>query len=289
MRREREVSTDATNGTLADTAPLRSADTVPATWVVRQPSSIDSGRTANLHLQPVPTRTVLVAGTTTTVVEAFAAALHAQGDLAVVGTATNETDLFRLVNDYGPEVILAYVPQPSAEFVDTIARLKTVKPQVRIVLLTAQPDLQLLAQAAATGGAACLSHDTGLRDVVGAIRADTIDTMLVGVSSFSVARPVQDLDATDHAAAGLTPRELQVLALLADGCSPPTIAARLVISIYTARGHVKNVLRKLGAHSQLEAVAAATRLGLLPRNRPPSGQVMRGAADVERRPRLGWR
>jgi DNA-binding CsgD family transcriptional regulator len=69
----------------------------------------------------------------------------------------------------------------------------------------------------------------------------------------------------------LTPRELEVLSLLAEGHSPPAIAVRLVVSIYTARGHVKNVLRKLGAHSQLEAVAIAKRIGLLPRHELPTG------------------
>jgi DNA-binding CsgD family transcriptional regulator len=71
--------------------------------------------------------------------------------------------------------------------------------------------------------------------------------------------------------AGLTRRELEVLRLLADGHTPKTVARILDISVHTTRGHIKNVLWKLGEHSQLGAVAAATRLGLLERSAGPAG------------------
>jgi DNA-binding CsgD family transcriptional regulator len=120
--------------------------------------------------------------------------------------------------------------------------------------------------------------DTGLRDLIGAVRADTTDTMLVDASSLSLGVPARPASVPGRKPTGLTRRELQVLALLAEGCSPPAIAARLVISIYTARGHVKNVLRKLDAHSQLEAVATASRMGLLP---------PRGSSSDDTRPDAG--
>ncbi len=62
----------------------------------------------------------------------------------------------------------------------------------------------------------------------------------------------------------LTAREQEVLALMGEGLDPTAIAERLVVSVYTARGHVKNVMMKLGAHTQLEAVVLATKSGLLP-------------------------
>jgi DNA-binding NarL/FixJ family response regulator len=65
-------------------------------------------------------------------------------------------------------------------------------------------------------------------------------------------------------AAKLTSREQEVLALMGDGLDPSAIAERLVLSVYTARGHVKNVMMKLGAHTQLEAVVLAIKSGLLP-------------------------
>lgn len=61
----------------------------------------------------------------------------------------------------------------------------------------------------------------------------------------------------------LSPRQRQVLVLLAEGCGPGAIADRLGLSPATARNHVSAVLRRLGSHSQLEAVAAARRRGLI--------------------------
>jgi DNA-binding NarL/FixJ family response regulator len=66
-----------------------------------------------------------------------------------------------------------------------------------------------------------------------------------------------------HRLAGLTRRERQVLALLADGADNDDIARALVISPQTARSHVQNALRKLGVHSRLEAMAFVTRNGML--------------------------
>jgi DNA-binding NarL/FixJ family response regulator len=64
--------------------------------------------------------------------------------------------------------------------------------------------------------------------------------------------------------ARLTAREQEVLALMGEGLDPNSIAERLVLSVYTVRGHVKKIMMKLGAHTQLEAVVVATRSGLLP-------------------------
>jgi DNA-binding NarL/FixJ family response regulator len=63
--------------------------------------------------------------------------------------------------------------------------------------------------------------------------------------------------------ADLTPREIEVLKLLADGVSNQQIAEKLVLSMHTVRNHVQNVITKLGAHSKLEAVATAVREGII--------------------------
>ena len=62
---------------------------------------------------------------------------------------------------------------------------------------------------------------------------------------------------------GLTRREREVLDLLGSGLDPQTIARALSLSVHTARGHVKSILSKLGAHSQLEAVVVAMKAGLI--------------------------
>jgi DNA-binding NarL/FixJ family response regulator len=81
-----------------------------------------------------------------------------------------------------------------------------------------------------------------------------------------------DAAAATADAAKLTAREQEVLGLMGEGLDPSAIAERLVLSVYTARGHVKNVMMKLGAHTQLEAVVLATKSGLL----PPHGAELGG-------------
>ncbi len=65
------------------------------------------------------------------------------------------------------------------------------------------------------------------------------------------------------AAADLTPREVEVLGLIAEGATANEIAARLTIAPTTTRNHIQNILRKLDANSQLDAVLKATKLGLV--------------------------
>lgn len=80
----------------------------------------------------------------------------------------------------------------------------------------------------------------------------------------SDAEPVRPLTAVSQAGAALTPRELEVLRLMADGSGNKGIAVALDISTHTAKYHVASVLAKLDAHSRTEAVTRGIREGLLP-------------------------
>ena len=93
------------------------------------------------------------------------------------------------------------------------------------------------------------------------IQGAALNELIRGIHAPSkVERPCEQL----ADAARLTAREQEVLMLMGEGLDPNAIAERLVVSVYTARGHVKNVMMKLGAHTQLEAVVLATKSGLLP-------------------------
>ena len=171
--------------------------------------------------------------------------------------------MFEAISRQRPDGVVLYVPTLDRDTIKMVERLKQQDSTVRVVMLTGQSSVEALAQAAEAGAAACLSLNAHVRDLAEAIRADTTDTMLVDTTTLSVPAQARQVETGSVVSTALTPRELQVLTFLADGCSPPAIAAELVISIYTARGHVKSVLRKLGAHSQLEAVAVARKLNLL--------------------------
>jgi DNA-binding NarL/FixJ family response regulator len=222
-------------------------------------------------------RLVTVAGQPTIVVEALAAALDSRAGLTACSAHHVGPDLMRLVANEQPQVLVLFLARLDASSIETVEDLKAAAPGTRLVIVTPQPDIGFLAKAAVSGVAACLSLDICLDDLIAAIRAETTRTMLVGASTLSLTRPSCRVRKPGNEATGLTARELEVLTLLSEGCSAPAIAARLVVSIHTARGHVKNVLRKLGAHSQLEAVATAARAGLL--RRVPADRTAPDPAD----------
>jgi DNA-binding NarL/FixJ family response regulator len=233
------------------------------------PTAVNGYRENNSAKAPIRRRLV-IAGTPVTVIEALAVALNAPNDLEVVGVASSENGMFRFVERHQPDALVVYAPHMNPEIIENATRIKRAFTRVGIVFLTERPTVSVLCDSAAAGVAACLPLDSGLGDLIGAIRADRTDTMLVGRSSLATPDPIPNRS-TAIGPVVLTPRELEVLSLLAEGHRPPAIAVQLVVSIYTARGHVKNVLRKLGVHSQLEAVAIATRRGLLARHESPTG------------------
>ncbi|TMC02424.1 MAG: response regulator transcription factor, partial [Chloroflexi bacterium] len=119
-----------------------------------------------------------------------------------------------------------------------------------------------LADVARSGASGHLTKERGFNDVVGAVRAAASGEVLFSSSELQrllLSERSEPATATEP----LTPRELEVLHLLASGASTATAAAALGISTATLRAHVQAVLRKLGAHSRLEAVAEAARLGLV--------------------------
>ncbi len=101
-----------------------------------------------------------------------------------------------------------------------------------------------------------------------AVLAERVAALLGGVPGLRLARPGEAADLAIAAAqvepdAGLTPRELEVLALLAEGASNKTIARRLGVSVHTAKFHVGQLLDKLEATGRTDAVAHAARRGVI--------------------------
>ena len=132
---------------------------------------------------------------------------------------------------------------------------------VRVVMLTAHASAHLVARAARAGACAFL-HKTGhLADVLTTVR--TARTGDLTIDPALAARLVKRGVSTPVRSPTLTPREQEVLELMGTGKDVTTIARELQMAPHTCRGHVKSLLAKLGAHSQLEAVIVAVRTGLI--------------------------
>jgi DNA-binding NarL/FixJ family response regulator len=201
--------------------------------------------------------------------EAVAIAIDLQGDLECVGATPNIEEALRLVRDRSPDVVLMDVYLPGIDGIEGTRRIKATNPATRVLIITGHTELDILTQAATAGASGFLPKESSLQEVVDAIRVPIDDKIVVDSSTLTAL--IERLRDTERASAKqardtarLTRRELEVLVLMREGLDPQTIASRLGISVHTCRGHVKSVLLKLGAHSQLEAVVIAAREGLLP-------------------------
>ena len=136
-----------------------------------------------------------------------------------------------------------------------------------LVLVVDEPTPEWAAEAVRTGARGVLAGDATPAEIIAAIEAAaaglvTLPTELASAIVTSGNRPAA-LPRVQPDSTPLTPRELEVLGMLAEGLANKNIAARLVISEHTVKTHVASILGKLGAYSRAEAVAIGVRQGLI--------------------------
>ena len=188
--------------------------------------------------------------------------LRSEPDLDCVGVAYNIDAGLALVNEVLPDMVVIdfMFAGDDRNGVAAAAAIKLRHPDVQIVLLTGCSDASLIHRAATAGVSAVAPKDGSLPDLLGILRSPRGAGLVVHPRLLrSLERPPAPARARPTE---LSPREHDVLGMLAMGLDARAIAQRLGISLNTCRGYVKTMLRKLGAHSQLEAVAIASRQGL---------------------------
>ncbi|MDX1521415.1 MAG: response regulator transcription factor [Anaerolineae bacterium] len=181
-----------------------------------------------------------------------------QTDCVVVGQIAGDSEALDELDVYQPDVILWDLGWTPEEALDQLAEL----PEAGLPIVALVPDETHAGDAWAAGLRGLLLRNFAAEKLAAALRAATeklvtIDPALIdGLFPAALAEPAQPLEA-------LTPRELEVLQLLAEGLPNKTIARRLGISDHTVKFHVNAILGKLEAQSRTEAVVRATRLGLI--------------------------
>ena len=199
-----------------------------------------------------------------TLAESLLAALDDHDDIECLGYASTATDGIALVERMHPNVVIMDQGLPDFDGVEATAILVANHPGIRVIMLTAAANPHLVARAAAAGACAFVPKTGGLDELLVAIRDARPGAMTVATGV--LAKLVDDsarYGTAPNRPPSLTPREHEVLQMLALGLDAGRMARRLGISVHTCRGHVKSLLVKLDSHSQLEAVVTATRLGLL--------------------------
>jgi len=194
--------------------------------------------------------------------EALAGLLVADG-LDVVAVVGRVADVVPTALSHRPDVVLMDYELPDGDGVSATRAIKAVVPQTHVVLLTSNADEDVLVAAIEAGASGFVTKHKPAAEVTAAIRAAAGGEMLVSSDMLARLLPRMNRAADRKGAYDLTARELEVLELLAEGTPNHELATRMGISRNTVRNHVQNLLTKLGVHSRLEAVALATREGLL--------------------------
>jgi DNA-binding NarL/FixJ family response regulator len=203
-------------------------------------------------------------------VEGLRMVLAAEDDLEIVATAGDGTGALRAAEEHQPDVLVLDVHMPATDIQQVITAARQRVPGARLLALSAdtRPDtVTALLQAGADG---FVPKDASSRQVATAIRK-LVKGQEEGFAAFAFPPVrVQPKDREiDLLVSSLSPREQQILALLAAGWNNRRIAESCYLSVNTVRTHVQNVLVKLGVHSKLEAAACAVRHGVV----PPGGTV----------------
>jgi DNA-binding NarL/FixJ family response regulator len=207
----------------------------------------------------------------------FAALLDTQPDFTVVGTASDGAEAVTAARELRPDVVLMDVRMPNTDGIEATRQLAGSGPGgPRILILTTFDLDEYVYDALCAGASGFLLKDVTAERLFDAVRVIAAGEALLApsvtrrlISEFALMRP--RLEAESSAAlAALTPRETQVLRLVAEGLSNQEISARLMVAEETVKTHVSRVLSKLGLRDRTQAVVTAYESGLVvPRSAAP--------------------
>jgi len=191
--------------------------------------------------------------------------LELQEEIEVVGEAEDGEQALTEAERLDPDVILLDLVMPHVDGIAALHGLRERSPRSRVIVLTTFLDDDKLLPAVRAGAAGYLLKDVEPKDLVGAIR--TVHAGEALLHPAAAARVMAELvdAARPTPATLLTPRENEVLALIARGSSNKVIARELGVSEKTVKTHVSNLLGKLGVTDRTQAALYAVREGLVPR------------------------
>jgi DNA-binding NarL/FixJ family response regulator len=198
--------------------------------------------------------------------EGLISLLSYQDDFTVVGEAEDGESALNQAHVLKPDIVLMDVELPGEDGITATQRLKMEMPEVTVVMLTVRDDSQTLFEAIKAGAQGYLVKNVRSRELLEQLRG--IARGEAAISRRMAARILEEIRGqTEPFGPGeeLTPRELEVLELVAGRLSNAEIAERLVISEHTVKNHMKSILSKLHLRNRHQAAAYGIARGWLPR------------------------
>ena len=201
--------------------------------------------------------------------ESIGLALSRADGIEVVGSAASVAEGHALILDTLPDVAVLDYTLPDGTGVDLARSIEGLDGPVRSVILTASEGVQAAAEAVAAGCAGFVRKSADLDDLADGVLRVHAGEALFDAQTLSAA--IGWLNRPTTTPVGLTERELDVLRCLAEGRTTVDISQLMYLSHHTVRNHVRNILGKLDARSQLEAVVIAASMGLVSVGRDEQG------------------
>lgn len=209
---------------------------------------------------------VLVVDDHTLVREGIVGLLESQSDIEVVGQAGNGRDGVEAAVVLAPDVALMDIAMPGISGLEATREIKARRPEVEVLILTIHDREDYLFQALRAGASGYVLKGADVRDLLTAVRSasrgevylfPTVTKKLVA-EYLRRAKRGEDRETYD----GLSDREREILALIAEGKTTPEIAAALVISPHTVQSHRDHIMTKLDLHSKADLIRYALAKGL---------------------------
>jgi DNA-binding NarL/FixJ family response regulator len=192
------------------------------------------------------------------------ALLETEPGFAVVGEASNGREAVRLAQSAAPDVVVMDVRLPDLNGIDTTRQILGLRPDVKVIGLSSNTDERSVLEMMRAGAAGYVAKSSAYEELVAAVRSVIKNRVYYSPRVMkSVARETGGLaHTTDTAFSRLSPREREVLQLIAEGKSTKEVAARLGVSVKTAETHRRNLMEKLQVDSVAELTKCAIREGL---------------------------
>src|SRR4051794_24164485 len=189
--------------------------------------------------------------------EAIKARMAAVEGVEIVGEAETGEQVVEVVKELEPDVCIVDVELPGKDGIDATKDILKARPETRVIIFTAHAQPDLLALALRAGASGYVLKSAPSEDIAKAVKAVTGGGTFLG-GDFAGGKPSEVEKLLD-----LSPRERQILELLAEGLRVKEIAERLSLSPATVHTHVRNAIAKLEVDTRTEAVALAVRFSYL--------------------------